>query len=52
MELLFIALNNKFSVSQISVKCTQRLDLNRFGDGFVINLNIIIAILKGINLKN
>ena len=51
MELLFIALNNKLSV-QVPIKCRERFDENRFGNGLRINLKIIKSIFKGIYLKN
>ena len=52
MELLFIALNNKLSVVQVPIKCRERFDENRFGNGFKINFQIIKSIFKGIYLKN
>ena len=52
MELLFIALNNKLSVFQIPIKCRERFDQNRFGNGLRINLKIIKSIFKGLYLKN
>lgn len=52
MELLFIALNNKLSVVQVPIKCRERFDENRFGNGLRINLKIIKSIFKGIYLKN
>jgi len=52
MELLFIALNNKLSIVQVPIKCRERFDENRFGNGFKVNFNIIKSIFKGIYLKN
>ena len=50
MELLFIALNNKMTVGQIPIKCKERSDENRFGNGLNINLKIIKSIYKGLTL--
>jgi glycosyltransferase involved in cell wall biosynthesis len=47
-ELMFVALKDKFKVTQVPIYCPVREDQNRFGSGLKPNLRILKAIWKGI----